>query len=98
MNKKQYKVAVIGTGMIANAAHIPAWKALGDEVEITGVADVRGNAAEETARRYGIANHYSDPQLMLEQLQPDIVSVCTPNVYHKPWTIAALESWGECPL
>ncbi len=92
MSKSIYRVAVIGAGMIANAAHIPAWRDLKDEVEIVGVADVRPAAAQETAERYHIPRWYADPQAMLAELQPDIVSVCTPNVYHKPWTLAALRA------
>ena len=38
---KQYKVAIIGNGMICNAAHIPAYKAMGDKVKIVAVADIR---------------------------------------------------------
>ena len=30
---KVYRVAIIGTGMICNAAHIPAYKAMGDKVK-----------------------------------------------------------------
>jgi predicted dehydrogenase len=92
MNKKTYRVAVIGTGMIANAAHIPAWKDLKDDVDIVGVADFRPSAAQETAERYHIPHWYTDPQAMLDELSPDIVSVCTPNVYHKEWTLAALKA------
>jgi predicted dehydrogenase len=92
MSKPIFRVAVIGTGMIANAAHIPAWKDLKEDVEIVGVADVRPEAARETAARYDIPHHYSDPQKMLDELKPDLVSVCTPNVYHKPWSIAALKA------
>ena len=87
---KKYRVAVIGTGMIANAAHIPAWKDLKDAVEVVGVADNRKDAAYETGKRYEVAHIYTDPQKMLDELKPDIVSVCTPNVYHKEWTLAAL--------
>jgi len=92
MSQKKFRVAVIGTGMIANAAHIPAWKSLANDVEIVGVADIRKHAAEETAKRYQVPNAYADPNQMLADLKPDIVSVCTPNVYHKPWTIAALQA------
>lgn len=92
MEKKIYRVAVIGTGMIANAAHIPAWKDLKKDVELVGVADIRPSAAQETAARYQIPRWYNDPQAMLEELKPDIVSVCTPNVYHKQWTLAALKA------
>ena len=41
---KQYKVAIIGNGMICNAAHIPAYKAMGDKVKIVAVADIREEA------------------------------------------------------
>lgn len=47
---KQYKVAIIGNGMICNAAHIPAYKAMGDKVKIVAVADIREEAAKETRR------------------------------------------------
>ena len=77
--------------MIANAAHLPAWKDLGDEVEVVGVSDIRKEAAEDTAKRFGVPRAYTDPQKMLDEVQPDIVSVCTPNVYHKQWTIASLK-------
>jgi predicted dehydrogenase len=86
------RVAVIGTGMIANAAHIPAWKTLHNDAEVVGVADIREEAARETARRYEVPHAYTDPQRMLDELQPDVVSVCTPNVYHREWTIAALRA------
>ena len=43
---KQYKVPIIGNGMICTAAHIPAYQAMGDKVTIVDVADIR----EEPAR------------------------------------------------
>jgi predicted dehydrogenase len=92
MSRKLFRVAIIGTGMIANAAHLPAWKALPSDVEVVGVADIREEAAQETAHRYNVPKAYTDPQKMLDELSPDIVSVCTPNVYHKEWTIAALKA------
>jgi predicted dehydrogenase len=92
MSDRRLRTAVIGTGMIANAGHIPGWKNLAADIELVGVADPRQEAAEETARRHGIPQSYADPQRMLSELQPDIVSVCTPNMYHKQWSIAALQA------
>lgn len=92
MSKSKFKVAVIGTGMIANAAHIPAWQDIPEDVKVVGVADNRKQAARETAGRWEIPHFYTDYQLMLDELRPDIVSVCTPNVYHKEITVAALRS------
>ena len=92
MNDKKWRVALIGTGMIANCAHIPAWRNLKDQTEIVGVCDIRPEAAEETARRNQIAWYGTDPDAMLAQLQPDIVSVCTPNLFHQEMTIKALRA------
>lgn len=94
MTKKKYRIALIGNGMIANAAHLPAIGNLRKEelLDVVGVADIRPTAAEETAKRYDIPKWYSDPQKMLDELKPDIVTVCTPNMLHKKWSIAALEA------
>ena len=88
------RIAVIGTGMIANSAHLPAICNLRSKgiAEVVGAADIRPEAAEETAKRYDIPRWYDDPQKMLDELHPDIVAVCTPNNYHKKWSIAALKS------
>lgn len=85
-------MGLIGAGMICNIAHIPAWRSLGDQVEIVAVADIQGDHARGTAQAHGIPHWYDDPQHMLASHALDIVSICTPNAYHKPWTVAALEA------
>ena len=91
------RVAIIGCGMICNSAHFPALHILEEEglVEVVGVADVREIAARETAERHHVPHWYTDPQKMLDELSPDFVAVCTPNVYHKQWTIAALRAGAD---
>lgn len=89
--KKKYRVAIIGTGMIANAAHIPAYKYLKDDFEIVACADIRPEAAKETAERHGIPNVYTDAYKMLEEIRPDFVSVCTPNRFHTEYAKAAFK-------
>ena len=71
------RVAVIGTGMIANSAHFPALNVLRKEgiVDVVGVADIREDVAAETAKRHDVPNYYSDPQKMLDELKPDFVAV-----------------------
>ncbi len=91
---KKLRVAVIGTGMIANQAHFPALNVLRAKgiLDVVAVADIRGDAAMETARRHGVEKWYTDPQRMLDEVKPDFVAVCTPNMYHRQWTIAALQA------
>ena len=88
----RYRVAVIGTGMIATAGHIPAWKNLADDVEIVAVADQQEARAALVARTEGIPGSFGDWRRMLAETEPDIVSVCTPNSYHREPTLAALEA------
>jgi predicted dehydrogenase len=90
--KQVFKVAIIGAGMIANAAHIPAWKSLKEDAEIVAVADVRQEAAQQTAERHQIPGAYTELSKMLAEVRPDIVSVCTANVYHRDCVIAALKA------
>ncbi|MEA3344811.1 MAG: Gfo/Idh/MocA family oxidoreductase [Chloroflexota bacterium] len=92
MSDQLFKVAIIGTGMIANAGHIPAWKNLREDVELVAVADKLEDRAKLVAETEGISRAYGDWQKMLDEVQPDIVSVCTPNAYHKEHTIAALKA------
>ena len=92
MSDKLLKVAVIGTGMIANAGHIPAWKNLKEDVEIVAVSDILEDRAKLIAKTEGIPHGYGDWEKMLAEVKPDIVSVCTPNTYHKEQAIGALKA------
>lgn len=92
MLKKPIRVAVISSGMIANKAHIPAYLAMGDKVELVGVSDVYGESAQSTAQRHGIKAWFTDPAEMIAQCKPDLVSICSPNASHKPMAQLALEN------
>lgn len=91
MAEKKLKVALISAGMITNAAHIPAYLNMKDDVEIVAVADLNRDAAQATADRWGIPHTFSEPEEMLKAVEPDLVSVCTPNIAHKQMSILALE-------
>ncbi len=92
MKEKKLRVGIIGTGMIANAAHLPAYKNISDRVEVVAVADDRLEAASDTAKRWNVPNVYDNPQKMLDEMNLDLVSICTPNSSHTQWTIAALRA------
>ena len=89
---EKLKVGIIGTGMIAISGHIPAWKNLKDDVEIVGVADILEDRAKLVAKTHGIPHAYGDWEEMLDELDLDVVSVCTPNSYHREQTIASLQA------
>jgi predicted dehydrogenase len=77
--------------MIANAAHIPAWQSQ-EEAEVVCVYNHHLGRARDTAARHGIAGAYDDYALMLQEMEPDLVIVCTPNVSHRQYTVAALQA------
>ncbi|BAM46517.1 Gfo/Idh/MocA family protein [Amphibacillus xylanus] len=87
---KKYRVAVIGVGSIARMRHLPEYQA-NPHVEIVAVCDIVPERVEETAAQYG-AKAFTDYQELLDQVKPDIVSVCLPNYLHAPVSIAALEA------
>lgn len=78
------RVAIVGAGMIANAGHIPAWQAQGEQVTLRGVYNHRLEKAQRTAERHRVPGAYDDLGELLMTERPDIVSICTPNVSHAP--------------
>lgn len=85
-----FKVCLIGSGMIASSAHIPAYRAYPDDFEIVGISDVNLAAAQKVAEQNGISAFYADAEQMLKERRPDLVSVCVPNMLHKQYTMLAL--------
>lgn len=81
------RVAVIGAGGIA-AAHLRAYAAHSERCEIVGVADVIASAAQEKAALYG-GRAFRDGERMLDELQPEALSICTPPKFHLPAAKAA---------
>lgn len=92
MKTRKLIAAVIGGGMIANYGHIPAYQNLADEVVIGAVCDRNDDLATVTAKRHGIPESFTDSSKMLSAVQPDIVSICTPNVSHPALIREALEA------
>ncbi len=87
------KAAVISCGMIARSAHLPAYRHFHELYDVVAVCDVNEAAAQETAKAFHVAHVYTDAEEMLKVERPDVVSVCTPNMLHKKFTMLAL-SYG----
>lgn len=85
------KVCIIGCGMIANSAHIPAYLENKEDFSIVAVCDFNVEFAKNTAEKFGIKNYYSSAEEMLKKHTPDLVSVCTPNLSHKEFVALALK-------
>src|SRR5580704_1921498 len=90
MAKKKLGIAVIGSGSIATHRHAPEYAAHPD-VDIVAFVDRVPERAEKLAKKYGAkALPKFEDALALKGV--DAVSVCTPNAFHAPITIAALKA------
>ncbi len=85
------KVAVIGCGSIANAAHIPNYMKNPD-VEIAYFCDIVPERAQECVRKYGCGKAVVDFHDILKDKSVEAVSVCTPNNMHAPISIECLRA------
>lgn len=88
---KKLKAAIIGAGQIARISHIPNYRFFQDEIEITGISDTNIETAKDVADQFNIGKFYSNHIEMLDELKPDIVSVCVPNKFHCQIVCDALE-------
>ena len=75
------KVAIIGCGTIANAAHIPAYMK-NPEAEIKYFCDIIPERAEKAVETYGCGTAITDYHVALNDPEIEAVSVCTPNNMH----------------
>jgi predicted dehydrogenase len=85
------RVGIIGTGGIAQGAHIPGYQQT-EGVELYAACDVIEDRARAMAEKFGIPHVFTDYEQMLRLPELDVVSVCTPPFAHKDAAIAALES------
>ncbi len=75
------KVAVIGCGNIANAAHIPAYMK-NENAEIKYFCDIIPEKAEACVKKYGTGTAVTDYHEILSDPEIEAVSVCTHNDFH----------------
>jgi len=88
---KKLKVGIIGSGAIAQNAHMPSYAAL-DNVEMAAVADSNPQNAQAAAEKFSVPKVFSDYRELLALKEIDAVSICTPNANHKPATVDALRA------
>lgn len=89
------RVGIIGTGGIANGAHLPGYTQIPDDVEVVALCDIDPEAIKKTVEKFpqvADAQQFDDYQKLLEMDEIDAISVCTPNYAHHGPTVAALKA------
>ena len=84
------KVGIIGVGGIART-HIPGWQASPD-AELVAGSDLGEEVLQRFGEENGVAKLDTDPEVIFNDSDIDIIDICTPNMYHAPLAIAALEA------
>ncbi len=91
-SKRKLKVAIIGTGWIADA-HANKYKDMSD-VELVALADLVPGKAQKFAEKWELPNarcYLSHKELLDAEKDLDAVSICTYNRTHAECTIYALK-------
>jgi predicted dehydrogenase len=84
---RRLRVGVIGLGM--GRAHIEGWKQH-PQVEVVAIADPDPQRLAAVGEQFGIPGRHATAEAMLAAEALDVVSVCTPNKFHKDLTLMAL--------
>ncbi len=95
MSKKKLGIGLIGTGFMGKAhafAYRSALAAFPDipTPELSMVADVNAEGAAKAAQQYGFAASTGDWRELIANPDIDVVSITTPNTFHKEMVLAAL--------
>ena len=87
MSSASQRAAVVGLNW-AGLQHVRTYLQLQD-VELTAVCDVDPAALDRVSRQFPDLRRYRDFERMLDEQQPDLLSIATPARWHAPQTILA---------
>ena len=92
---KSLGIGIIGTGFMGKA-HAFAYRAAAaafPDIQapiLHSIADVNGPAAERAARQFGFRHWQQDWKAVIADPEIHIVSITTPNIFHKEMALAAI--------
>jgi predicted dehydrogenase len=100
-------VGLIGTGYMGKC-HALAWNAVrpvfgdGPRPRLVHLAEISAELAARRADEFGFEKSTADWHAVIDDPEVEVVSVTTPNQFHAPMAIAALEAgkhvWCEKPM
>lgn len=88
---ERIKIAIVGTGFMAQVTHIPIWKSI-ENVEIFAVCDQLKSKAQWVADKFRIKHAFDDIDELLKLDEIAAVDICTPTNSHMPLSVAALSA------
>lgn len=86
---KKLRCGVIGLGM--GQSHVAGFQSH-PSAEVVAIADQSPDRLKTVGDKYNVPSAYETAEEMLEREELDIVSIATPNVFHKPLALAAFKA------
>jgi len=77
VRRSNLRIGVVGSGSLVLSAHLPAYLKWG--LRVTALTDVRSDAAEDAARRYGVPTVCASLDELLVRDDVDVVDVAVPE-------------------
>lgn len=90
MSRKPVRLAILGTGGMANV-HAERFNAI-SECEVVAAADIDLARAQDFAAKHQIGSAYSGVQELLRASRFDAVTIVTPDAFHAPLALACLKA------
>lgn len=87
---KKLKVGMLGLGGIAHT-HVPGWNA-SPYAELVAGSDVNTAVFPAWKEKHGMSRFYENALDLIKDPEIDIIDICTPNMFHAPQAVAALEA------
>ena len=88
--QRSLKVGVIGLGGISNT-HVPGWTS-SPYAEVVAGCDINPDTFPLWQEKYGVNRFCLDFMDLVNEPDIDIIDICTPNMFHAPMAIAALNA------
>ncbi len=86
--KDQLRIGIIGLGI--GAHHARSYQAL-PQAKVAALCDLDRMRLAKAAKEFDVAETYTQAETMFARAKLDAVSICTPNKFHAPLSIAALQ-------
>jgi predicted dehydrogenase len=82
-------VGLLGAGGIGET-HLEALRRVGG-VDVVALCDINEKACRAYADRHGVRRVYADWRQLVDDVEVEVVEICTPNYHHYPQIMYALE-------
>ncbi len=85
-----FKICVVGCGYMSKGGHGPAFKKYHNEYQdvcLAGCCDIDEEKAVKYKEKFGFEKHYTDYKAMLNEINPDVVSLICPVNFTKELSI-----------